>query len=221
MVLIYINPKIKQVNFPNKGRGFISTNTINKGEIVLIEKPDIFVEKFVESPLFELIYQIVNENQIDNYNKFIPNQIDTYENTFINELKNLSNKQIKNKLLKFNDEQLSLLIRKYLQNVFNMDNTKKSIKPCVLYYGAIFNHSCQPNIDFKFDSSNYQMIFFANKKIGKNVELFDSYIDTSLNYKDRQERLQFQYKFKCECEKCLDESTNIKSASSKSKNNII
>ncbi len=207
MVLIYMNPKIKQSIIPNKGRGFISNDPIDKDEIVLIESPDIFVDKYIESPLFEVIYEIINSNKLDQFNQFVPFAVNNIESRLIKELKNIKNPKVKNKFDKFaklNDYELSLLIRKYMQNAFNMDNSKVQIKPCILFWGAIFNHSCNPNIDFKFDSNKNQMIFYANKKIGKNIELCDSYIDINLNYEQRQLQLLSRYNFKCDCTKCFN-----------------
>ncbi len=200
-----MNPKIKQITIPNKGRGFISTEPINKDEIVLIESPDIFIEKYIESPLFEIIHEIICSNQLDKFNQFVPFAINNIESRLIKELKNIKNPKIKNKFDKFaklDDYQLSLLIRKYMQNAFNMDNSKTQIKPCILFWGAIFNHSCDPNIDFKFDSNKNQMIFYSNKKIGKNIELSDSYIDTKLCYELRQQQLISRYNFICSCTRC-------------------
>lgn len=206
MVLLYLNPKIKIDQFDGKGRGFISIDTIEKGEVLLVEKPDIFLEKYKQSPLYEILYQILDYNQLEKFNDLVPHQINTIETKFINELNMISNKKIKNKLSKFDDYTLSLLIRKYLQNAFNMDNTKKTIKPCILNYGVIFNHSCKPNVEFKFDNKNLQMIFFSNKKIGKKSELFDNYIDINLEFNKRQEILLHQYNFVCKCDKCIDDS---------------
>lgn len=98
--------------------------------------------------------------------------------------------------------QLILLSRKYRQNVFNMDNTKKEIKPCVLFYGSIFNHSCVPNIEFNFDYKLKQMIFSSNQKIKRNTELCDHYINITLPFSERKLLLESHYKFTCDCIKC-------------------
>ena len=81
----------------------------------------------------------------------------------------IKNKNISSTLKLLSNEQVSLLIRKYIQNAFNMDNNKIEIKPCILFYGAIFNHSCNPNVSFKFDSKSKTMIFYSNQKINKNI----------------------------------------------------
>jgi len=206
MVLLYINSKIKQIDTLDKGRGFIATENLNKNEIVLIESPDCYIFKPKESPLFEILYDIICNNQIEQFNNLVPYNIIKLETKLINELKKIKNTKIKNKLNNFDDFTLSLLIKKYLQNAFNMDNSKKTIKPCILYYGAIFNHSCIPNVNFKFDFKKNQMIFYTNKYITKNEELFDNYTNINLNYKIRQSKLFHQYNFICKCLKCQKES---------------
>ena len=45
MVLVFISPKITEFN-SNKGRSFISKQFIEPNEVVLIEKPDIFLTKY-------------------------------------------------------------------------------------------------------------------------------------------------------------------------------
>ena len=202
MVLIYIHPSV-QINYTDKGRGFITTSKLNKNEIVLIEQPECYIEHFIESPLYETLYQIIINLKLDEFNKLTPHKIDYIDTDFINELKKIKNYKIKKIFEKFNDYELSLLVAKYKQNVFNMDNTKHKIKPCVLFYGCIFNHSCSPNIDFHFDYSKKYMIFKTNQNININTELYDTYININLNFNERQKILLNQYKFICKCKKCF------------------
>jgi hypothetical protein len=42
----------------------------------------------------------------------------------------------------------------------------------------------------------------ANKHIKKGEEIFISYINESMSYSDRQEKLKEMYFFECKCEKC-------------------
>ena len=161
MVLIYINHKISEFK-SNKGRGFISNQVIKPNEIILIEKPDISLSQYTESPLFETLYQLIIKSKLDEFNKLVPYQIDYLETQLLLECDNLLNSTIKKTMNKFSKLELSLLISKYKQNVFNMDNTKKKIKPCVLFWGSIFNHSCVPNVNFKYEPKEKVMIFYAN-----------------------------------------------------------
>ena len=44
---------------------------------------------------------------------------------------------------------------------------------------------------------------FARRDIGQDEEIVNSYIDTDLPFDTRQEILQSQYEFICDCQKCL------------------
>ena len=44
---------------------------------------------------------------------------------------------------------------------------------------------------------------FARRDINQDEEIFNSYIDTEMPFDSRQELLQGQYEFICDCQKCL------------------
>ena len=44
---------------------------------------------------------------------------------------------------------------------------------------------------------------FARRDINQDEEIFNSYIDTEMPFDTRQELLQGQYEFICDCQKCL------------------
>jgi hypothetical protein len=87
----------------------------------LIEKPYIFLTQYKESPLFETLYQLIIKSKLEEFNKMDPYQTNYFEINLLNE---------------FSRRELSLLISKYKQNVFNMDISKKETKPCVLFRGV-------------------------------------------------------------------------------------
>lgn len=62
------------------------------------------------------------------------------------------------------------------------------------------NHSCDPNTVTVFDGPSLSLR--ALRKIGKDEELFISYIETSNPYRRRQRELLERYHFTCACAKC-------------------
>lgn len=197
MTIEYIHKSLKIVNIKGKGRGFIAKEFVPKNTIILIENPKSKVDNFIEHPMFECIYQVYKNKEEKEWSKLHPNDIDyDYDNTLL-DIPSIKNKKLKDWLLKQDVKQLSIDCAKYKRNAFNMDNEKRLIKPCILYFGAIFNHSCIPNVLFKFIDD--KMIFTTNRDIKANEELTDNYVDISLPEEQIQKRLQEQYNFKCNC----------------------
>ncbi len=65
------------------------------------------------------------------------------------------------------------------------------------------NHSCNPNAEILWDeeSNALQAIVKTIKNIKKGDEISFSYIDSSLSYSERREKLR-DYGFTCSCERC-------------------
>lgn len=105
MVLVFISPKITEFN-SNKGCCFISKQFIEPNEVVLIEKPDIFLTKYKERHYLKL-YQIIIKSKLEEFNKMVPHQTNYLEINLLNEFGNLSNPIIKNTLGKFSRRELS------------------------------------------------------------------------------------------------------------------
>jgi hypothetical protein len=66
---------------------------------------------------------------------------------------------------------------------------------------ARINHSCNPNTSYYWNVKLNKRIVYANRKIKKGEEIFDSYISLLLNHEERQKRLN-PYGFTCNCEAC-------------------
>jgi hypothetical protein len=205
MAIIYINENIRLVDIKNKGKGYMAIKDINKDDIILIEKPEIYITMPNENPLFEIIYNVYNSKYIKEWEELVPQKmIGKIDNEMIKEIENIKNNKIKKFLQKIDKKEIMLAYAKYKQNAFNMDNKKEKIKPCILFNGAKFNHSCIPNINFYYDEKKNVMIFFANKKINKNTEICDNYININKRYDERKKILEEQYKFTCICKKCIE-----------------
>ena len=87
---------------------------------------------------------------------------------------------------------------------------------------SLLNHSCKPNIRIEHDGVYVKVWVshlvtwpdldvyvdtlnkvFARCHINQDEEIFNSYIDTEMPSDMRQELLQGQYEFICDCQKCL------------------
>ncbi len=200
---------IQKVFIPKKGMGFVARHDIPKHTIVLIDESIISLIRFGEDNHTDtnliVIYllMMLDNSKIKRFEELTPHSQDTYfSNIDIkNTIKNCENFKIKSFLQKQDIGKIALYLEKYKRNGFNLNNSHDIMKPGILLNGAIFNHSCDPNISFT--CSNGKMYFFTNRDVTKGEELCDSYIDVSIEYKERQKILLERYGFICECEKCL------------------
>ena len=97
----------------------------------------------------------------------------------------------------YNTKEILLLCAKYMCNAFNFNN-----KPALLLNATILNHSCIPNTIF--GEMNGQFIFKAIRDISKGEEIYDNYIDITLQKQNRQKHLLEQYGFVCSCIRCCE-----------------
>lgn len=74
--------------------------------------------------------------------------------------------------------------------------------------GSFFNHSCVPNCKDVSDSdkAGAGMYFFAERALKKGEELTIAYCDTDVPREHRQQTLDAQYAFECDCPKCRTEA---------------
>jgi hypothetical protein len=73
---------------------------------------------------------------------------------------------------------------------------------------ARINHSCRPNTSYYWNTRLNQRVVYANRKIKKGEELFDSYISLLITHEERQKQLD-RYGFTCSCEACAMENGAI------------
>lgn len=174
----------------------ISKAYIKKGELLLIEYPKInlFGEKEIDKAL--QIMKIYNDtSEFELY----PRNNDFYKSQMIKNIhKIISNSNIKlqNYFNKLTKSQIEKLYAKYLYNTFE----GWEYGPLTLPLTAKFNHSCVPNIEYKFDKESGTMKVFTLKNIKPNSELFDSYLSNK-SIDNHSEYLFEHYGFKCECKK--------------------
>lgn len=88
----------------------------------------------------------------------------------------------------------SSLVDKYKRNAFMFAGY-----PAILFNGAIFNHSCTPNVHFAPNVEKTLMIFTTTRDILEGEELCDSYTTQCTSIGAAHIRLKSQYGFTCNC----------------------
>lgn len=90
----------------------------------------------------------------------------------------------------------------FMTNSFDM--THRSTGPACAIYCAIgrLNHSCCPNTQQTHIPETGEEVLIASRQIDIDEELNDSYIDLRMSRKDRQQELQNNYGFLCNCQAC-------------------
>ncbi len=203
---MYKHKHIKKDFIDGKGHGYIASHNIKKFTILLIDES--IVPKFCDDTAdFEMLIMYFllesNDPRISQFEELLPLTVE-FNRASINDLKTrilkIKNNKVKSVLSK-NINKVLLFLEKYKRNAFNLDNTEVTISPGILLNGAIFNHSCDPNVSFTY--SNSKMYFFANRDIKKGEELCDSYIGISMNSRRRTSLLKQRYGFNCNCSMCV------------------
>lgn len=199
---------IKKIKIQNKGYGYVASRDIDRYSIVCIDQSIIPIVKNDNDTTIEIMVlyflKMLNDTQMDIYEKLMPTVRDEYfaKIDIKKQISRCKNHKVKTCLSR---EKYEMLLEKYKRNAFNLDNTGNTISPGILLDGAIFNHSCNPNVSFSYNKG--KMYFFANTDIKKGDELCISYIDISMEYSERQKHLRERYGFLCDCQMCTDRDT--------------
>jgi hypothetical protein len=177
-------------------RSIIAIKDIEKNTTLFSEEINFYADKDKFDWYEDLLWYELNNNY-DKFLDLVPTQKDQYI---------ISDGIFKKKYHQILNENLDLniLYNKIIRNAFNVRIKNKSYAT-ILYKGRKFNHSCEPNVQFKLNEINNKlyMNFYVSRNVKKEEELFDNYFDIDLPYKDRQLISQKYYGFKCNCKKCL------------------
>ncbi|KAK6191540.1 hypothetical protein SNE40_003204 [Patella caerulea] len=88
---------------------------------------------------------------------------------------------------------------------FDLPNSQTvEIGPAIYATLSLINHSCDPNVVRHSYGNNCAVRAIRN--IPKGTEIFDNYgaLSPLCSKKDRQEKLMYQYYFKCSCKACIE-----------------
>ena len=212
----YNSKHIMKTHMDGKGFGIIATKNLKRFTIILtdvsiINKSVIYdAETHNEAEIIELymVAHLLNPENVDamtKFSKLSPHTLDEHvisKKEISKRIDGLKNKKIKDLLSQHTIDNIRLCVEKYKRNAFNIDNTHKTIVPGIFVNGAIFNHSCDPNISFIY--FNDMMYYFLNRDVTRGEELTDSYIDVACSREVRQIVLLDRYNFVCECNTCTN-----------------
>lgn len=205
---IWISKSIKKIHIENKGYGFIAATDIPKNTVIMRDIPinDICKIKTNELQMYYVLYEIfINKKLFEIFKTLTPFEKDEHilkYSTIISQIKKIQDTKIKKFMTEIDKNEMEMYCTKYIRNAFNFNgnNRDKIVMPAILINGAIFNHSCVPNVYFKPEDKH--MLFITNRKIKKGEELCDFYCDLELPCINRKKRLLEQYGFDCKCDKC-------------------
>jgi hypothetical protein len=200
----FISKSIK-LSKNSKRFGYIATTNIPSNSIILIEnaKVDLIGDnRYYE--MYQILYKILSEPDSKIYSKFMNLLPDKYDKYIIDELCDdiyMLPEKMQEFFMNIEPEKLNLYCTKYIRNAFGSEN------PLLLIHGAMFNHSCNPNVTFIQDKN--RMYFVTVKEIRKGEELMCHYGDITEPKEKRQKRLLNQYGFICNCDRCCNKCVKI------------
>lgn len=200
-----------------KGRAFVATSDIPAKTVILVEKTKATsfcgAERYHE--MFQILYDIFTAKPQKIRDQFIslaPDSIDKYTIAYAilrNDLANIrvsaspDAARVRAFFLAMDPQLLRLYCTKYLRNAFGGRDG-----PLVLFRGAMFNHSCLPNVTFiprrDANTDTNTMYFITTRNVLRGEELCDHYVDLEASKAKRQKRLLNQYGFVCKCVRCVD-----------------
>jgi len=183
-----VQERLKLVDIPGKGKGYVAAKQIKQGEVLLI---DIAMCSSPEdssgdaSQYTQMARQIQSKMQVS---KLVP----TVNSSCFDEVLSLAVAPGKS-----HGDMIAILENNVFQCLRQSDY-------CALFVGASrFNHSCCPRAVNDCDRS--QAVIRALVDIPEGVEVCISYVPPGSNYQDRQEKLSGKG-FRCRCERCVEES---------------
>jgi hypothetical protein len=181
----FISSKIQfTTNIANGYQSVISTARIPANETILIEYPcaTLYGEFDIDRGLQTIMkYIILAEQNHPGIKNLYPRDNDIYtfpRTTMIKQIHKIiksiptNQKKIKSFFEKYTKTELEFYYAKYIFNAFEGFD----YGPLTLPYLAKFNHSCNNNIIFKFDTDSGTMIVKTTRKIDRGEELFNSYL---------------------------------------------
>jgi len=188
----FISDKIKIIENTDYYK-IIAIKDIKKDEELIIE--------YSEFNLFGL--EVVNREK-----QILKLYIENMNDPIIKELYPRTNDYTKTKLIKdiyiiiksdkkfkkFDKNTIELSIAKYIFNAFE----GYDYGPLTLPIIAKINHSCKPNVKFRFNRNTGSMHLYAIRDIKKGEEILNSYLENK-KINIHKEYLQEHYGFICNC----------------------
>lgn len=194
-----MNDSITCLNTLEKGDGYYANCDIKKDTLILNEKIQIIIckERRYSTMTMWLIYLVYNNKKLkQKFLNFAPTRIDSlckskeYMNT---KIRDIGVPKLQKFFVTLDIDEIILAYEKIKRNCF--DSCGKFF---IVFDGTKFNHSCDANVDYYFNSDTNMLSFYCNKYINKGDELTIQYIDHAMV----KSTMYDTYGFKCNCSIC-------------------
>jgi SET domain-containing protein len=193
--IIFLHKNLEIRISEGKGRGVFATEDIPANTIILKEKP--LYNKTSKGNYYKDVLRIIRLALNTNREEFLNLAPATFEEIKYPISKKGFAKRYDKYLKNTTLNTAKLYFEKYAINVFAFKQDS-----AFLFYGAKFNHSCEPNVEYFCKRNKGCFIFRTIKAIKKDEEVFDYYIDTELPREKRQKKLLNGFGFLCTCSRC-------------------
>ncbi|KAL5521242.1 hypothetical protein ACEPAG_9165 [Sanghuangporus baumii] len=181
-------PPFEIVPLESKGRGLVATRRIQKGEVIIRERPIIMIPKMFWT---NRRYQKLPEDSIMLQLLYLLEQRDRERFLQLHNCMSLDEYVPPSGILRTNA----------LAALF--PESKECPGYSVICLNISYaNHSCDPNATHRFDRKTITKALLATRNIERGEEITTAYIDTSSPKSDRQEQLKRRYRFTCNCTLC-------------------
>jgi len=195
-----------------KGLIFVANENISKDEILIAEKAITYVpflDKQFKMNLPKDVWHKMLKNQIEEKILYLkednPEIFEIYDGTNGN-LSLEERKENYSKNIPYSEKQIDVLFTDtFSTKLFAYDEL--STFSGLFYYSSFISHSCDPNISI-LGIGNFIFII-AERDIQKNDELTTFYIENDKEFTYRQNDLDLNYGFKCQCSLCQIERDNF------------
>lgn len=200
---------LKKIEIDNKGTGFVAHKNIMANETILEENVMVSINEENNITCHEVYFKIIllvskNKKLWSKFLNFSPHELDDYcmSQEKINCLVNSLQPKIRTHIIStINKTEWSIYYEKVKRNIFWCSNHF-----FIIFEGTLFNHSCNPNVDYYCDSKLKKIRFESNREIKQSEELTISYVHPLSD----KSKLLTTYGFVCSCSECTVECAKIK-----------
>lgn len=176
-------------DIPGKGKGFVATRPITRGELILAEEPLLSQSQPHSNATVLTALSSLSEADQRRYFSLVNAWIGIYPPPL---------GIFKTNALPCGENDASRGVA--------------SDRAAIFLTGSRFNSSCQPNVNNYWDESRGKITFWATRDIAEGEELCICYCDELKTRGDRWRRLESSFGFVCQCVACSKEGDALKAS---------
>ena len=177
----FLCPKVSVQNVPNKGQGLVTNRSIQRGELILTDRPILAINVDNQD------YHLAVPEQYKHLPKHIKKAFDSLQHYD-------------------REDSSSKLVNIWVTNQMSTKTHEEEANICAVFMTFLkANHSCAANAVINFDEEK-NLVLNAVTKIGKGEEITVNYLaPDKKNYMlrfERQKALKQIWQFTCDCPVC-------------------